>query len=73
MKSGIMLSDETKQILKEILIEIEHLRNRANEENDFPPSDYPYRPCQAIIAERLGFEHRAEWHNDAYLGFKAKL
>ena len=68
-----MLSDETKQVLKEVLIEIEHLRNRANEKNDFPPSDYPYRPCQAIIAERLGFDNRAEWCNDEFMGFETKL
>ncbi len=73
MKSGLMLSEETRRVLKEILIEIEHIRNKANEKNDFPLSDYPYRPCQAIIAERLGFEHRAEWHTDEFLGFEAKL
>jgi hypothetical protein len=72
-KCGLMLSDETREVLKEILIEIEHLRNKANEKNDFPPSDYPYRPCQAIIAERLGFESRIEWNNDNYLGIKVKL
>lgn len=67
------LSQETKDTLKDILINIEHLRNNANERNDFPPSDYPYRPCQAIIAEKLGFTNRAEWHNDEFLGFEAKL
>ena len=72
-RCGISLSEETRKVLKEVLIEIEHCRNRANEKNDYPPSDYPYRPCQAIIAERLGFEHRAEWHTDEFLGFEAKL
>ena len=67
------LSDETKEVLKDILISIEHMRNRANERQDYPPSDYPYRPCQAIIAEKLGFEHRIEWNNERYLGFETKL
>ena len=66
MKS-ITLSDETKQVLKKVLIEIEHIRNRANEQNDYPPSDYPYRSCQAIIAEKLGFEYRAEWYNEEFM------
>lgn len=65
------LSDETQAVLKEILIEIEHIRHRANERCDYPRSDFPYRPCQAIVADKLGFEHRAEWHNDEYLGEKA--
>ena len=67
------LSQETQEVLKKILCDIEHMRNRANDTNDFPPSDYPYRPCQAIIAEQLGFEHRAEWNNDEYMGFVVKL
>ena len=67
------LSVETQQVLKDILIEIEHIRNRANKNNDYPPSDYPYRPCQGIIAEKLGFEHRAEWNNHMYMGFEIKL
>lgn len=72
-KCGLMLSDETREVLKEVLLEIEHIRQSANERCDYPPSDYPYRPCQAIIAERLGFDNRADWHNDAFLGFEAKL
>ena len=67
------LSDETKEVLKDILISIEHIRNRANERQDYPPSDYPYRPCQAIIAEKLGFENRIEWNNKEYMGFETKL
>lgn len=66
-------SEETRNVLKEILIEIEHIRNRSNERNDFPPSDYPYRPCQAIIAEKLGFEHRIEWNNNDYMGFEVRI
>jgi len=72
MKKSIY-SEETKKVLRDILCEIEHIRQRANERNDFPPSDYPYRPCQAIIAEKLGFEHRAEWATDEFFGFEAKL
>jgi len=67
------LSQETQAILTAILIEIEHVRNQANERQDFPPSDYPYRPCQAIIAGHLGFENRNEWHTTEFLGFEAKL
>lgn len=74
---GIMkvctLSKETQEVLKDILIQIEHCRNRANENHDYPPSDYPFRPCQAIIAEKLGFEHRAEWNTDKYMGFIVKI
>jgi hypothetical protein len=66
-------SKETQEVLKNILCQIEHIRQRANEKNDYPPSDYPYRPCQAIIAEKLGFEGRAEWETDEFFGFEAKL
>jgi len=67
------LSSETQTVLKDLLCQIERFRIRANEKFDYPPSDYPFRPCQAIIAEKLGFEHRAEWHNDEFLGFEAVL
>lgn len=67
------LSEETKRVLKELLISIEQIRMGANERRDYPPSDYPYRPCQALIADRLGFDNRIEWHNDKYLGFEAKI
>ncbi|MFA5381882.1 MAG: hypothetical protein WC356_01865 [Candidatus Micrarchaeia archaeon] len=67
------LSPETQGVLKDLLCQIEHLRMRANEKQDFPPSDYPYRPCQAIIAEKLGFEGRHEWANSEFFGFEAKL
>jgi hypothetical protein len=67
------LSQETQAVLKAILCDIEHIRQKANDQCDFPPSDYPYRPCQAIIAAWLGFEGRAEWHKDEVLGFEAKL
>ena len=67
------LSKETQQVLKEILIEIEYFRIRANEDHDYPPSDYPYRPCQAVIAKKLGFEGRAEWHTNDFLGFETKI
>lgn len=66
-------SEETRAALKEALIKIERVRMAANERHDYPRSDYPYRPCQAILAEMLGFEHRAEWHNDEFLGFEATL
>jgi hypothetical protein len=62
------LSKETQAVLRELLIDIEHLRVRANKNRDFPPSDYPYRPCQALIARKLGFENRSEWHNEDFLG-----
>ena len=58
------LSEETQKELYDVLVQIEKIRIRADENNDFPQSDYPYRPCQAIIAEKLGFDHRAEWAFD---------
>jgi hypothetical protein len=67
------LSQETQDVLKDILTQIEHLRNTANAKNDFPPSDYHFRPCQAIIAEKLGFEARIEWNNDDYMGFDVRI
>lgn len=59
--------------LKQVLIEIEQARQRANKNNDFPPSDYPYRVCQAIIAEKLGFRNRVEWQTKEYLGIETTL
>ena len=67
------LSDETKEVLRQVLIELEMQRNRANEKCDYPPSDYPYRAGQAIVAEKLGFEHRAEWQTKEFLNIKIKL
>ena len=58
------LSEETQKELYDVLVQIEKIRIRADENNDFPHSDFPYRPCQAIIAEKLGFDHRAEWAFD---------
>ena len=67
------LSKETQDVLKKVLRDIEWVRQESNRKQDYPPSDYPYRPCQAIVAELLGFEHRAEWATDDFLGFEAKI
>ncbi|OPX89041.1 MAG: hypothetical protein A4E53_01649 [Pelotomaculum sp. PtaB.Bin104] len=64
------MSDE---LLKQALIEIEQVRQRANDNHDFPPSDYHSRVCQAIIAEKLGFDNRAQWHTQEYLGIEVKI
>lgn len=52
---------ETIQALTEVLQEIEANRIKANDKNDFPPSDWPYRVDASIVARKLGYEHRAEW------------
>lgn len=70
---NLPLTEKEDTILKEILIELEHQRNRVKDRQDYPPSDYPYRVCQAIVASKMGFRHRAQWGNSEYLGFETRI
>ena len=67
----VKLSEGTKKVLKEILIESEGRRSRIR--GDCSQSDYSYRVMEADIASRLGFEHRIEWCNEGFLGFQPSL
>jgi hypothetical protein len=48
----------------ELLKQIEEYRSGINEKNDYPPSDYHVRVCEAFIAKMLGFSSRAEWTSE---------
>ena len=45
----------------ELLKKLEQYRSDINKRNDYPPSDYHIRVCEAIIATELGFDGRSEW------------
>lgn len=50
-----------EKIFDEILKELEDFRDQVNIRNDYPPSDWSIRVCEAIIARKAGYEDRESW------------
>ena len=50
-----------KQIFDQILAEMEDFRDSVNKRNDYPPSDWSIRVCEAIVARHAGYDDRYSW------------
>jgi len=53
------MSESEMSVLDELLLQLEEYRKENLKSPD--SSDYAYRVCQALIAEKAGYPNRATW------------